>query len=121
MASEFTPHEMPVLPGASQAAHVTLSGGALGGLDVVRVNDTSTASPEKIEVGARVELQDGAAADVVEVRGKLLSKFGVLDGDVKVRLANGEIQSKSSSEISRVIAAPSSAPIVHDQTVQSGA
>lgn len=121
MASEFIPHEMPVLPGASQAAHVTLSGGALGGLDVVRVNDTSAANPEKIEVGARVELQDGAAADVVEVSGKLLSKFGGIGGGVKVRLANGEIQSKSSGEISRVIAAPSGASIVHDQTAQSGA
>ena len=121
MASNFSPHEMPALPGASQAAHVTISGGALSGLDVVRVEDTNTASPEKIEVGARVELQDGNAAEVVEVRGKLLSKFGVLEGGVKVRLDDGEIQSKSSSEISRVIAASPSRSIVREQTAQSGA
>jgi hypothetical protein len=100
---------LPVLPGASQSAHVTISGGPLGGLDVVRVDDTTVASPGKVEVGARVELRDGRDADVVDVRGKLLSKFGVREGTVTVRLDDGEVHSTSGREISRVIAPPPTA------------
>jgi hypothetical protein len=92
---------MPVLPGASSAAHVTISGGTLSGTDVVRLED-----PGKIEAGATVELRDGTHAEVVEVDAKRLSKFGILPGDVKVRLNNGAIVSKSSHEITRVLAAP---------------
>jgi hypothetical protein len=96
---------LPVLPGASQAGHLTISGGSLGGLDVVRVNDMGAAGT--IEVGARVELKDGRGAEVVEVSGRLLTKFGVLPGSVKVRLENGNVESKSSQDIARVLTPPS--------------
>lgn len=78
----------------------------MAGLDVVRVDDESSAPLGKIEVGARVQLQDGSLGDVVEVNGRLLSKFGVLPGGVKVKLGDGKVLSKSSHEIARVIPPP---------------
>jgi hypothetical protein len=60
-----------------------------------------------IEVGAGVELKDGRSAVVVEVSGRLLTKFGVLPGSVKVRFEDGKVESKSSQDIARVVTPPS--------------
>jgi hypothetical protein len=97
---------VPVLPGASQAAHVTISGGLLAGPDVVRVQDNEMTAPEKLDVGARVELQDGTQAEVVKVRGKRLSEYGILEGGVEVKLHDGTFTSKPSRDIARVISGP---------------
>ena len=99
-------HDMPsVLPAPSQAPHITITGGLLGGTDVLRVGDTSMAAPKNIEVGARVELHDGTRARVVKVRGKHLSGFGILEGSVNLELADGTVVSKPNRNIARVIAA----------------
>ncbi len=91
------------LPPTSRAPHVTLSGGLLSGLDVVLTEDSRLSAPEKIEVGAQVELQDGTRAEVVKVRGKLLSAFGVLEGGIEVRLDDGTLAAKRSSDIAAVL------------------
>lgn len=91
------------LPPASRTPHVTLSGGLLSGLDVVRTKDTRLPAAEKIEVGAQVELQDGAHAEVVKVRSKRLSAFGILSGSVEVKLQDGRVVSIPSREVARVL------------------
>jgi hypothetical protein len=80
---------------------LTISGGSLAGRDVVLVED-----PGKIEVGATVELKDGRPAEVVNVNGKLLSKFGVLPGDVMLKLDDGTTFSTSSHDIARIVSPP---------------
>jgi len=77
----------------------------LGGFDVLRVADTSMAAPEKAEVGAHVELQDGTHARVVKLRRKHLSRFGILEGSVDVELPDGTIASKPNREIAWVLTA----------------
>ncbi|MGD0452444.1 MAG: hypothetical protein ABSB69_02500, partial [Solirubrobacteraceae bacterium] len=84
--------------------HVTLSGGLLGGTEVLRLEDTSMPATEKVEVGARVELQDGTHARVVKVRGKHLAKLGLLEERVKLELPDGSVKSKPNRKIARVIA-----------------
>jgi hypothetical protein len=92
------------LPAPSGTAHVTLSGGLLAGPDVLRVHDTNLPTPDKIEVGAQVELQDGTRAEVVKVRAKRLTAFGLLQGSVEVKLSDGRLISASRGEIARVLA-----------------
>jgi hypothetical protein len=91
------------LPSPSRIPHVTLSGGLLSGLDVLRIEDTRLPTPERIEVGAQVELQDGAHAEVVKVRGRRLTRFGILAGSVKVKLADGKVLSRPSADVARVL------------------
>lgn len=87
----------------SRIPHVTLSGGLLSGVDVLRTHDTRLPTTERIEVGAQVELQDGAHAEVVKVRGRRLTRFGILAGSVKVKLADGKVISRPNADVARVL------------------
>jgi hypothetical protein len=91
------------LPPPSRIPHVTLSGGLLSGGDVLRIRDKRLPTPEKIEVGAQVELQDGTHAEVVKVRGKRLTEFGILAGSLKVKLPDGRVVSTPSRDVARVL------------------
>lgn len=98
-------HQLPsALPSPSRLPHVTLSGGLLSGFDVLRVKDTSWMAPEKVELGARVELHDGTYARVVKVRKQHLSKLGI-EGSVDLELPDGTIASKPNRDIARVLTA----------------
>jgi hypothetical protein len=94
------------LPVPSQTPHVTLSGGSLSGLDVVRAEDTEMSTPDKVEVGAKVQLVDGRVGEVVEVSGRRLSRYGVIAGDAKIRLESGETVPATSRSIASVLERP---------------
>lgn len=94
------------LPTPSQTPHVTISGGTLGGFDVVRSVDTQMPTPDPIEVGATVQLVDGVRAEVVEVHGNRLSRIGKIGGSLKVRFENGETVRISDRAVAAVIKPP---------------
>jgi hypothetical protein len=88
------------LPGASQTTEVTITGGMLGGSNVVRLQDT-TAGFGRIEKGARVELRDGRFGDVADVQGKRLA--GLLPGSVQVSFGAGQDEWLQQREIVRIV------------------
>ncbi len=94
------------LPNPSQTPHVTLSGGTLSGFDVVRAEDTDMATPEKVELGARVQLVDGRIGKVTELKGRRLMKFGVLRGEAMIKLDGGGTVRASSGSIAAVLQRP---------------
>ncbi len=61
-------------------------------------------TPEKVDLGARVELYDGTRARVVKVRRQRLAKFGI-EGSVDLELPDGTVASKSNRDIARVLTA----------------
>jgi hypothetical protein len=76
------------LPPPSSTAHVTISGGSLGGLDVIRIDD-GTAGFGQFKVGGTVRLGDGRAGTITGIAGKRLRLGGSTSGALTIQQPDG--------------------------------
>jgi hypothetical protein len=86
---------MSRLPAPSDTARIVMQTGTLSGLEVLDFG--------RIEPGARVQLQDGSAATVVDVEGKRLTPHGTTAGSVRIERDDHEIVWVPSGEITAVL------------------
>jgi hypothetical protein len=91
---------MAQLPPPSDTPQLVMNIGTLSGIDVLRFGN--------IEPGARVKLTDGDVAEVLQVRGRRLSRHGVRAGGARVRILNdgGGDRWVASKEIAAVVREP---------------
>lgn len=69
--------------------------GTLSGLDVLTVG--------RVAPGATVELKDGSTGKVLRVRGRRLTRHGILSGGADVRMDDGRELTVSSKQIAGVV------------------
>jgi hypothetical protein len=69
--------------------------GTLSGLDVLTFG--------KVAPGATVELKNGPSGQVISVRGRRLTRHGVIPGSAEIRLDDGSIVTASNGEIATVL------------------
>ncbi len=74
---------------------VTMNIGTLSGLDVLTFG--------KVAPGATVGLKDGSTGRVISVKGRRLTRHGVIPGDAKIRLDDGSIVTASHGDIATVL------------------
>ena len=89
--------------------------GTLSGLDVLQFG--------KVEPGATVQLTDGMTAEVLQVRGRRLSRHGVISGSALVKALENGKQDRwvPSRDIAAVLRRPAPAPVRDDSGVPQGA
>jgi hypothetical protein len=86
---------MSKLPPPSDTPRVFMNIGTLSGLDVLTFG--------KIAPGATIELKNGSTGQIISVKGRRLTRHGVIAGSAEIELTDGSIITASNRDIATVL------------------